>query len=79
MRFKSSKSRDMSRLKGPDGPRWELGLSPIKKTTRGYLQDYNARHYPFKTFNGRLNIIKALGINRNCPFKALKLLRKGWP
>lgn len=60
----------------PNGLRWELGLSLIKKTTRGCLQDYSAGYYPFKTFNGRLNAIKALGIIRNCPFKALKPTKK---
>jgi len=79
MRFNSSRSRNMSGLRGPDGLRWELKLAPAKKTTRGCLQDYSARHYPFKTLNGWLNAIKALGIIRNCPFQALRSLREGWP
>jgi hypothetical protein len=66
-------------LRGPDGLRWELGLSPTKKMIRGCLQDYSARHYPFKTFNGRLKVIKTLGIIKNYPFKPLRLLKKGWP
>jgi hypothetical protein len=70
----------MSELRGPDGLRWELGLSSAKNMIRGCLQDYNAGGIiPLKPSIGRLNIIKALGIIRNYPFKTLKPLKEGGP
>jgi hypothetical protein len=38
--------------RGFDGLRHELNLSLTKKMIGGCFEDYNARHYPFKTFDG---------------------------
>ncbi len=53
-------------LKGSSGT-WaqEFGLakvmsSGLHQTIGGCTQDYNAKHYPFKTFNGRLIVAPSL-------------------
>ncbi len=52
MRFDSSRSWETFKLKDLDGLKEELGLSLVKKMIEGCPQNYNARHYFFKTFNG---------------------------
>ncbi len=74
-----------SRLRGPDGLKQELKLSPAKRMTRGYPWDYsalkgcpwdyNAGHYTLKTFNRWPG--KTVSKIKRCPFKALRLLKEG--
>lgn len=47
----------MSKFRGPDGLKQELGLLPAKKTIGGCFLDCSARHYPLKTLNEQLNVV----------------------
>jgi hypothetical protein len=64
--------------------RHEFEFALAKRMTRGYPQDYSARHYPLKTLNGQLSVVqgwpaKAVGKIKGCPFKPLRPPREGWP
>jgi hypothetical protein len=69
----------MSRFRGLDGLKQELGLLPAKKTTEGCFQDCSARHYPLKTLNEQLNIVLGRPFETIRSFKALRPPKRGWP